>query len=263
MRTQKDFKAFTKNSFKSILLLCAFMLGFQACGGDKKSFRFTGKESDAQALEKCLNLSKRKKYEQAIECLTIFKSRYPNSTYALDAELKIGDNYFNNKEWLLAAESYSLYAQLHPSSPKLDYTYYRAGKSYAKLLPKSVDRDMSSMTKALESFSRVFRSFPESPYASMAQTEYEKIQSTSAKKEMYIANYYFRAGEYRASAGRYIGVLQNYPNLGHDEKALYKLSLSYLRLGLKEKARASAEIMQEKFPQSKLTQRILRKVKGG
>ncbi len=231
--------------------------------GNKKGFQFTGKENDAEAFEKCLALSKRKKFEQAVECLEIFKSRYPNSTYALDAELKIADSYYNNKEWLLAAESYQLFAKLHPSNEKLDYAYYRAGMSYLKLLPKSVDRDMSYLKMAQDSFTQVYRFYPDSPYAKMASAKKDEVLAKAAKKNMYVANFYFKYGEYRAAASRYINVLKDYSGLGYDELALYRLALSYHRLGLEEKAQAAAELMQEKFPNSKKTKSIVRKILGG
>ena len=89
-----------------LLLLLVVTLGAGAC--QKKSFKLTGDETDEEAINKCIALSEKKKYEQAVECLEIFKSRFPDSTYALDAELNIADAYFRKKDWVLAAETYAL-----------------------------------------------------------------------------------------------------------------------------------------------------------
>lgn len=243
------------------LLVMTFVFNFSSCA--KGKYKLTGQESDAEAAEKCLKLSEKKKFEKAIECFEIVKSRFPSSTYALDAELRIGDNYFSNKEWLLAAESYSLYAKLHPTSPQLDYAYYRAGLSYEKLLPKSVDRDLGNLNKAEENFATVFRMFPSSPYSQMAQAKYDEMRGRGAKKNMYVGTFYYRFGEFRAAIPRFLIILQDYPGLGYDEEALYRLALSYGKLGMKDKAQAAAELMREKFPQSKKTKKVVKKFLGG
>ena len=187
------------SSFLTAILLC-FTL-FPACGG-KKSFKFSGSETDAEAIQKCLRLSEKKHFEEAVECLEIFKSRFPESTYAVDAELQIADNYYNKKDWLLAAESYKLYARLHPNSDKLDYAYYRSGLAYEKLLPKGVDRDLSNLPDSEEAFATVFRRFPESPYAEESQAHYDAIKGRGAKKNMYVGKFYYKRSEYRAAIPR-------------------------------------------------------------
>jgi outer membrane protein assembly factor BamD len=206
-------------------------------------------------------LSEKKKFAEAVECLEIFKSRFPESTYALDAELNIADNYYNKKDWLLAAESYKLYARLHPNSDKLDYAWYRAGLAYEKQLPKNVDRDQSHLPDAEEAFATVFRRYPESPYAKEAQAKYDEIKGRGAKKNMYVGKFYFRNGEYRAAIPRYLEVLQDYPGLGYDEEALYRLALAYHRLKIEDKAQGAAQLMVEKFPESKKTKKIVKIVK--
>jgi outer membrane protein assembly factor BamD len=243
------------------LFILSFLLPSAAC--NKSKYKLTGTESDEAALEKCLALSKKKKFKESIECLEIFKSRFPDSTHAYDAELRIADNYFQNKEWLLAAESYSLFAKLHPSHPKLDYAYYRAGLAYEKLLPKTIDRDLTYLDKAEENFAMVFRGFPSSPYSQLAQEKYDQIRGRNAKKNMYVGTFYYKYGEYIAAIPRFLTVLQDYPGLGFDEDALYRLAFSYKKLGLNDKAQAAAQLMQEKFPQSKKTKKVVRKILGG
>lgn len=242
--------------FISILVLSTVLVA--GCSG--KQFELSGKESDQEAIDKCLKLSEKKKFEKAIECFEIFKNRYPDSNYALDTELRIGDSYFKNKEWLLAAESYALYTKLHPSSPKLDYAYYRAGLAYEKRIPKKIDRDLSVLPKAEENFANVFRLFPSSPYSQLAQAKYDEMRQISAARNMYVAKFYYKFGEYRAAIPRFLQILQDYPGLGFDEEALYRLALAYRKLGLPEKAQAATQLMQEKFPESKKTQKLKKKI---
>ncbi|MDL1872199.1 outer membrane protein assembly factor BamD [Deltaproteobacteria bacterium PRO3] len=241
-----------------LLLFPALVMIAGAC--QKKSFKFSGDETDVQAIEKCMKLSEKKKFQEAVECLEIFKSRFPDSTYALDAELNIADAYFRKKDWVLAAETYNLFTRLHPTSEKLDYAYYRAGLSYEKQLPKGIDRDLSSMNQAEENFAMVFRRFPGSPYAEMAKAKYDEVRGRGAKKDMYVGKFYFKSGQYRAAIPRFLQVLQEYPGLGYDEEALERTALAFHKLGEKEKAQGAAQLMREKFPDSKKTQKVLKKV---
>lgn len=241
-----------------LLLFPALVLTAGAC--QKKSFKFSGDETDEQAIEKCMKLSEKKKFQEAVECLEIFKSRFPDSTYALDAELNIADAYFRKKDWVLAGETYNLFVRLHPTSEKLDYAYYRAGLSYENQLPKGIDRDLSSMNQAEENFAMVFRRFPTSPYAEMAKAKYDEVRGRGAKKDMYVGKFYFKSGQYRAAIPRFLEVLQEYPGLGYDEEALERTALAFYKLGEKEKAQGAAQLMQEKFPNSKKTQKVLKKV---
>lgn len=237
------------------------LLAFSAC--HKKAYKLTGDETDQEAMEKCLKLSEKKHFQEAVECLEIFKNRFPDSTYALDAELKIGDTYFNKKDWLLAAESYSLFIRLHPNSDKLDYAYYRAGLAYERQMSKKIDRDQSNIGEAEENFASVYRRFPDSPYAKLAQAKYDEIRSRAARRNMYIGKFYFRSGEYRAAIPRFLTILQDFPGLGFEEESLYRLALAYQRLGDQEKAKGAAQLMQENYPQSKKTKKIVRKILGG
>lgn len=241
-----------------LFVLPVLVLAGTAC--QKKSFKFSGDETDEQAIEKCMKLSEKKKFQEAVECLEIFKSRFPDSTYALDAELNIADAYFRKKDWILAAETYNLYTRLHPTSEKLDYAYYRSGLSYEKQLPKSIDRDLSSMNQAEENFAMVFRRFPSSPYAEMAKAKYDEIRGRGAKKDMYVGKFYFKRGQYRAAIPRFLEVLQEYPGLGYDEEALERTALAFHRLGEDQKAQGAAQLMQEKFPNSKKTQKVIKKI---
>jgi outer membrane protein assembly factor BamD len=161
---------------------------------------------------------------------------------------------------VLAAESYSLFTRLHPNSEKLDYAYYRSGLAYEKQLPKSIDRDLSMMNNAQENFAMVYRRFPESPYAEMAKAKYDEIRARGAKKDMYVGKFYFKRGQYRAAIPRFLEILQEFPGLGYDEEALERTAIAFHRLGDKEKAQGAAQLMQEKFPNSKKTQKVLKKV---
>src|SRR4030095_4411477 len=207
-----------------------FLILTASLGCAKKQFVFSGQENDEQAFEKCLHLSAKKRFQEAIDCLEIYKSRFPDSRRASDAEIRIGDAYFQKKEYLLAAETYKLYAKLHPTSDKLDYVYYRIGLCYLNETPKKIDRDQEHLPESTDNFAIVVTQFPNSPYAKMAKYKYDESKRLVAKRNFYVGRFYYKWGEYKAAIPRFQEVYERYPDLGLDEDALYYTIKSYRKL---------------------------------
>jgi outer membrane protein assembly factor BamD len=244
----------------SYILFVLFILGnLAAC--QKKQFALTGKENSEEAFSKCLELSTKKKFQEAIDCLEIFKSRFPTSRSSLEAEIRIADAYFAKKEYLLAAETYQLFTKLHPTSDKLDYVYYRIGLCYLNKTPKAVDRDQGNLPSATDSFAIVFQQFPDSQYAKIARFKYDEARRLEARRHFYVGRFYYRWGEYKAAIPRFQEVYEKYPHLGLDEDALFYTALAYHKLGKNEAARQVAEIMKTEFPNSSKTKKVSNKVK--
>lgn len=244
------------------ILLPLFIFNFSACSGSKKKNRlgFTGRENAEQAFAKCVQLSTKKKFQESIDCLEIFKTRFPNTDYALQAELKVGDAYFLKKEYLLAAETYQFFTKLHPDSDKLDYAFYRIGMSYLKATSPKIDRDQEHLPKAIDSFAIVLSQFPSSTYYKQAKFYHDQARRMVAKRVMYIGDFYYQWGEYRAAAPRYEEVFKVYGGLGLDQKALYYAALCYHKLGKDDMAVQYAEILKAKFPTGKYTKKAVKNI---
>ncbi len=243
-----------KNS-KIMFLFLLFLVGsLPACPA--KNFKFTGRENDQQALAKCVQLSTHKKFQEAIDCLEIFKSRFPESPYTKDAEIRIADSYYRKKEYLLAAETYQLFTKLHPTSDKLDYVYYRMGLCYLHETPKQIDRDQEHLPEAIDSLGIVVQQFPDSPYAKAARFRYNEARKRIAKRDFYVGYFYYNWGEYKAAIPRFQEIYQKYENLGLDEKALYYTVAAYKKLGKIEDAKLVFELLKAKFPNSSKTKEI-------
>ncbi|MFA4975018.1 MAG: outer membrane protein assembly factor BamD, partial [bacterium] len=101
----------------AVLTICAAAAMFSGCGKDQVTI---GQGDPGDELSKCLKLSSKGKHEDAIQCLEMFKARYPQTRQGQEAELLIGDSYFARKDYLLAAESYAAFVKLYPLHPKVD-----------------------------------------------------------------------------------------------------------------------------------------------
>jgi len=218
-----------------------------------------GDEPNAQ-FKACMQLSAKGKFEDAVQCLEMFKARYPQTRLGREAELRIGDAYFSKKEYLLAAESYSAFIRLHPNSNKSDYAYYRMGLSYYKESPKSIDRDQEYLEKAIKKLKIAVKYYPNSPYYGLAHATLNVARKKVARRNFYIGNFYFKTGEYIACISRFWTVVNDYGDLGMADRALYKIIIASLKLGKLSDAKEAFGVLSSNYPNSKYAKRAEKKL---
>jgi outer membrane protein assembly factor BamD len=201
-------------------------------------------------------------YEQALEKFSLVKNKFPYSNYALDAELKIADTYYQKGDYLEAQKLYSLYSEFHPQDPKRDYAIFQSGMSYYELLPSAIDRDMSYSKGALSDFKSMMNLYPGSAYFKDALDKYTSLKTRLAEKEIYIGNFYKKRKAYEAAVERYKTVIDEYPDLGFDEKMYYEVANCYVKLNQKEEANYYIDMLLVKFPMGEYVNQA-RKLKEG
>src|SRR3989338_6503626 len=202
------------NMFKGYLKIVQWFLlavGFTMLGnGCAKKEMQIGRQNPEIEIKKCIKYSEKKHFEEAIECLEIFKSHFPKSQWGTEAELLIGDTYYRKKDYLLAADSYQSFVKLHLTHPKLDYAYYKTGLSYLKQSPKAIDRDQEYLDSAISNFQIVVHNFPDSAYMNITQANLAEARTRIAKRHFYVGRFYYRTGEYIASLPRFKEIVNSY-----------------------------------------------------
>lgn len=247
---------------KEIIFFAVFCLFFSACAKKKLDI---GRENPEKEIQKCMKLSEKKLFQEAVECMEVFKSHFPKSQWGIEAEIHIGDNYFRQKEYLLAADSYQSFTKLHPAHQKTDYAYYKSGLSYLKETPKAIDRDQEYLDDAIANFEIVIRGFPDTPYLNLAQTYLTEAKAKLAKRSFYIGRFYYKTGEYLAAIPRFQEVADNYRDTGLADRALYFATLANIKLDRLEEAKATFSKMSLEHPNSKyipvLEKKLIKAVK--
>lgn len=240
--------------FKFLLVPSLFIsvLSMLNCGGDGKGFSLARKGPKPD-LARCEALSQKKKYEEAIKCFEVYKSREFGSTGAADADLAIADAYFRNKDYLVAAEAYNLFVQTYPRHERVSYAYLQSGMSYYKQIPKGIDRDFGSMDNAMSQFQTVLNYYPDSPYAEDARTYLALSQLKIAKKHFYIGRFYYRYNEYLAAIPRFEIIANDYPRVGLEEKTYYYLIRALKKTQQTELAERYFDIFKKFYPEKEKT----------
>ena len=162
------------------------------------------------------------KYRNAIKSFETLKDWYPFSKYAILAELKIGDSYYHLKEYEQAIFAYEEFENLHPRNDAIPYVLYQIGRSYFDQMD-TVDRDQSSTRKALETFDRLIKTFPENEYARKAKAHQTQCYKILAGHDLYVGMFYYKNKHYKAALNRFKSVLSNYPDVGVHQFALMLL----------------------------------------
>ena len=158
-------------------------------------------------------------FSDAIKNFEQLKDWYPFSKYATVAELKIADAHYYLDQYTEAVTAYEEFEQLHPRNEAIPYVIYQIGRCYYDQID-TIDRDQTSARKALETFRRLIRQFPEDPYAIKAHTHITICLQSIAGHEFYVGKFYLRSKHYRAALERFKGVISDYPDVGMHYQAL-------------------------------------------
>jgi outer membrane protein assembly factor BamD len=148
---------------------------------------------------------------------------YPFSKYAILAELKIADGYFNLESYTDAIFAYEEFEQLHPRNEAVPYVIFRIARSYFNQID-TIDRDQTNATKALETYRRLVQQYPTDVYAGMARSDMLACYQSLAGHEFYVGVFYYKDKNYNAAKVRFTAVVKNYPDVGYHQPALTYLA---------------------------------------
>lgn len=163
-------------------------------------------------------------YRKAIESFEKLKDWYPFSPFSILAELKLGDARYYLKEYEEAILAYEEFENLHPTNEAVPHVVYQTGRCYFDRL-HTIDRDQTMAKEALQTFERLTRTYPTSPYAKKAEEHMKVCNTNLAEHEFYVGMFYYNTKHYKAALERFKTVVRSYPDLGVHRKALHYIPL--------------------------------------
>ncbi|MEO5971221.1 MAG: outer membrane protein assembly factor BamD [Bdellovibrionia bacterium] len=164
-------------------------------------------------------------YQLAVDKLRIIKNKFPYSSAAVDAQLRIADVYFMQESYIESAASYEAFRDLHPKHEKASYAMFRIGKSYYNDIPGTVARDLTPAQKALEAYRNYLANYPSGPDSAEANKDIIEILNLLANKELSIGDFYFNGNFYDSAKPRYKKIIELYPDTQSAKLAQEKLAL--------------------------------------
>jgi outer membrane protein assembly factor BamD len=171
------------------------------------------------------------RYKSAVDAFQKVKDRFPYSKYAVTAELRMADALYLQEEYEQAYAAYDEFEKLHPKYKDIPYVIYQKGMSnFGQIVSK--EREQIHTLKAKEEFERLIKRFPRDEYANKARKNLRDCYIYLADHELFVANFYYKQGRYRAALGRYLYIIDTYPDLGQYQDAMEGITRCKEKLAL-------------------------------
>ncbi len=163
-------------------------------------------------------------YSSAISLYEELMDRFPFSRYSLMAELKIADCHYYLGQYSEAIAAYKSFQENHPSNEANSYAMFQVAMCHYNHID-SIDRDPSGAYKAVAVFSKLIRTYPDSPYTAEAKARISAAKNFLANHELYVALFYLKTDKFHQAAGRLRFLLDNYPESSASPEAERLLTL--------------------------------------
>lgn len=191
----------------------------------------------------------RQYFATAIKSLQKLERQHPYSEYAERAKLMTVYSNFRSGKYPDAVLSADRYLALYPSSSEVPYVLYLKGTSYYAQI-KDITRDQQLAQDSIDTLQLLVSTYPASKYTDDARESLRVSYDQLAGKEMSVGRYYQGNGQYAAAINRFRTVVDDHQTSTHIEEALYRLTESYLSLGLVNEARTAAAVLGHNYPSS-------------
>jgi outer membrane protein assembly factor BamD len=191
-------------------------------------------------------------WSMAIEYYQKLKANFPYGEYAEQAYLELAYAYYKYDEPQSAIREMEEFIRIYPRHPQLAYAFYLKALASDSInnswldqyLTDPANRDAQSTMQAFRAYQDVVARFPDSPYAEISQQRLIIINNRLARRDLQIAEYYYKRGAYLAAVKRATEVIQNYPQSQSNIKALKLLKSAYEKMGMLENAESVNQVIQ-------------------
>ncbi len=187
------------------------------------------KQPDKELFDKAMVAMKKGRYDVARLDLQTMLNTYPDSEYRMRAKLAVGDSWFKEggTAALTQAESeYKDFITFFPNSPEAAEAQMKVGDIYYQQMEKP-DRDWNNAQDAEKEYRTMINMFPDSPLIPRAKQKLRDVQEVLAERETQIGLYYGAKENYPASIARLQTVVDTYPLYSKSDQALLAIGDAY------------------------------------
>ncbi len=175
--------------------------------------------------------------------------QHPYSIWAVKAHIMSAWSFYADNDYLKAESSINRFIELYPADRLTEYAYYLLALCFYEQIV-DVERDALMTKKALEAFEEIIIRFPNGTYSSDARLKIELTKSHLAGKEMAVGRFYLNKKFYNSALNRFNNVIRNYDTTYQVPEALFRITETYLSLGLNKEAERTNKVANYNFPDS-------------
>lgn len=204
-------------------------------------------QPDKVLYDKAMKALKKGHYDVARLDLQTLLNTYPETEYAMRAKLAIGDTWYKEggSAALTQAESeYEDFITFFPNTPEAAEAQMKVGDIYFQQMEKP-DRDPTNAIDAEKKYRTMLENFPDSPLIPRAKQRLREVQEVLAQRDFEIGEFYAGTENWAGAIARLQTVADTYPLFSKADQALITLGDAYateaqvasqLRLPAKAKA---------------------------
>lgn len=164
-----------------------------------------------------------------------------------EAYYYLGQAHEGNREYILAAQSFSRVPESFPEDTLAGPATYETGIAYSKLWRKpSLDPDYGET--AISTLQSFVAAYPDSPLRPRAQQEIDKLNEWLAIKDYNTGMFYYRRKAYDPAIIYFKDVARLYPQTPHAKLALIQLTESYRKIKYTEEIAETCATLHQKYP---------------
>jgi outer membrane protein assembly factor BamD len=175
-------------------------------------------DSPEKMFKAAEELYNKKNYAQALDVYEQLKSAYPEFNEMPKVYAKIGDCLFEDKQYDKSIGRYLEFVQLNPNDKDVPRAKYNIGMAQFNQI-KNIDLDSRIIQKTAEAFKALSDDPNAGEWGKKAEEKYRECRQKLAAKELDKADTYVSTSNYKSAKSAARRVLDEYPNLGYDDKA--------------------------------------------
>jgi outer membrane protein assembly factor BamD len=203
-----------------VVLISTLLFSFSGCATLDPWFGNVEKgRSSAQTLaEKGMDTFSRGQYYKARKSFDEILDYYPFSPEAMLAQLKSADSNYYMENYQEALTLYHEFEERHPTNEAIPYVMYQIAMCHYQQIDR-IDRDTSGAENAIREFSKLLRTFPDSPYTTEARARIRAANEFMVNHEYFVVEFYLRTEKYEEAQTRLQYLTSTYPNATITPKA--------------------------------------------
>lgn len=187
------------------------------------------KQPDKELFDKAMYALKKNRFDVARLDLQTLLNTYPDSEYRMRAKLAVGDTWFKEggAAALTQAEAeYKDFITFFPNAPEAAEAQMKVGDIYFEQMEKP-DRDFTNAMEAEQAYRDMINMFPDSTLVPRAKQKLREVQEVLAERETQIGLYYQSREDYPAAIARLQTVVDTYPLYSKSDLALLTIGDAY------------------------------------
>jgi outer membrane protein assembly factor BamD len=187
------------------------------------------KQPDKELFDKSMLAIKKGRFDVARLDLQTMLNTYPDSEYRMRAKLAVGDSWFKEggTAALTQAEAeYKDFITFFPNAPEAAEAQMKVGDIYYQQMEKP-DRDYTNAQNAEREYRAMINMFPDSSLVPRAKQKLRDVQEVLAERETDIGLYYGSKDNFSAAVARLETVVDTYPLYSKSDQALLGIGDAY------------------------------------